>query len=299
VARLFNAYVMVAWSAASKRTAAAADGVRIGVLKRDVRFRLAFEHHAPSTRKEAEVLLTAILADRAKHHERTLVGFDFPLGFPRGLAAALGLAGDAPWKAVWDQIDRMVKDKADNTNNRFGVASEINRRLTGGPFPFWGCPPKDTLTTLQPRKSRAHGPADLPEFRHAERAAKGASPVWKLSYAGSVGGQTILGIPAVRRLARARGDKLKVWPFETGWKALGESDLAGVEVVVAEVYPSLLEGAPLGAESRDLARLRASAEHFARLDEAGKLGALFAPAKTTPADVVSDAEREEGWILGA
>lgn len=298
MARLFNAYVIVDWSAASKRTTGA-DSIWIGVLKRDVRFRLAFEHHNPATRKEAEALIGAILDDRAKHHERTLVGFDFALGFPRGLAGALGLTGDEPWKAVWNQIDRMVKDKTDNTNNRFGVASEINRRLTGGPFPFWGCPPRDTLTTLQPKKLRPHGPADLPEFRHTELAAKGAASVWKLYYNGSVGGQTILGIPAVRRLAKARGDRLKVWPFETGWKALGEADLTGVEVVVAEVYPSLVKPSPVAGEIRDLTQVRALAEHFAKLDEGGKLGALFAPAKGVAADVIVDAQHEEGWILGA
>lgn len=298
MARLFNAYVMVDWSAASKRTTGP-DSIWIGVLKRDVRFRLAFEAHNPATRKEAEALIGAILDDRAKHHERTLIGFNFALGFPRGLAAALKLAGEAPWSALWSQIDRMVKDKADNTNNRFGVASEINRRLTGGPFPFWGCPPRDTLTTLQPKRPRPHGPADLPEFRHTELAAKGAAPLWKLSYGSSVGGQTILGIPIVRRLAKARGDKLKVWPFETGWKALGEADLAGVQVVAAEIYPSLVGPAPVAGESRDLTQVRALAEHFARLDEAGKLGALFAPAKGTAIDVIVDAEREEGWMLGA
>ncbi|MEP6967562.1 MAG: cobalamin biosynthesis protein CbiG [Pseudomonadota bacterium] len=300
MARLFNAYLIVDWSAASKRTTGA-DSIWIGLLKRDVRFRLAFESHNPATRKEAEALIGQILDDRAKRRERTLAGFDFPLGFPRGLAAALGLAGEAPWRAVWDQLDRMVKDKADNTNNRFGVASEINRRLTGGPFPFWGCPPRDTLTTLQPKKLRAHGPGDLPEFRHTELepAAKGASPVWKLGYQGSVGGQAIMGIPAVRRLAEARGDRLRAWPFQTGWKALTEADLAGVEVVVAEVYPSILKAAQVHGEVRDLTQVRALAEHFARLDEAGKLAALFAPAKGTAADVVIDAEREEGWILGA
>jgi len=35
----------------------------------------------------------------------------------------------------------MGKDNADNTTNRFGVGSEINRRLTAG-LPFWGVPPK-------------------------------------------------------------------------------------------------------------------------------------------------------------
>jgi hypothetical protein len=298
VPRLFSAYVIVDWSAAAKPTTGA-DSVWIGVLKRDVRFRLAFESFNPATRAEAEKRLTAILDDLKKRGERALIGVDFPLGFPRGLAAGLKLPGEAPWRATWDQLDKMVKDKADNTNNRFGVGSEINRRLTGGPFPFWGCPPKDALTTLQPKRTRAHGPDDLPEFRHADLAAKGAASIWKLYYNGSVGGQAILGIPFVRRLKLARGEAVRVWPFETGFKALTEADLDGVEAVVAEVYPSLLKVAPAAGEVKDLAQVRATAEHFARLDEANKLGALFAPPKDTPADAVLDAEREEGWILGA
>jgi hypothetical protein len=192
----------------------------------------------------------------------------------------------------------MVKDKADNTNNRFGVASEINRRLTGGPFPFWGCPPKDALTTLQPKRTRDHGPDDLPELRHAEAITKGVSPIWKLYYNGSVGGQAILGIPVVRRLKLARGEAMKIWPFETGFNALDGKDLDGVELVAAEVYPSMIKIAPAAGEVKDLAQVRATAEHFARLDEAGKLGALFGASKKAPADVVHDAEREEGWILG-
>jgi hypothetical protein len=298
VPRLFSAFIIVDWSAASKPTTGA-DSVWIGVLKRDVRFRMAFESYNPATRAEAEKRLAAILDDLRKRGERALVGFDFPLGFPRGFAEALKLAGEHPWRAVWDQIDKMAKDKADNTNNRFGVGAEINRRLTGGPFPFWGCPPKDALTTLQPKRSRAHGPDDLPEFRHADLAAKGAASIWKLYYNGSVGGQAILGIPAVRRLKLARGDAVKAWPFETGFKPLSEADLAGVEVVVAEVYPSLLKLQPSAGEVKDLAQVRGTAEHFARLDEAGRLGAVFGPPKGAGADVVLDAEREEGWILGA
>jgi len=298
VSRLFSAYVIVDWSAAAK-PATGADSVWIGVLKRDVRFRLTFEAHNPPTRAEAEKKLAAILDDLKKRGERALVGFDFPLGFPRGFAAALKLPGEAPWRAAWDQLDKMVKDKADNTNNRFGVGSEINRRMTGGPFPFWGCPPKDALTTLQPKRTRAHGPGDLPEFRHADLAAKGAASIWKLYYNGSVGGQAILGIPAVRRLKLTRGEALKAWPFETGFKALTPADLEGVEVVVAEVYPSLHKAQPAAGEVKDLAQVRATAEHFARIDEAGKLGAMFAPSKDMPTDTVLDAEREEGWILGA
>lgn len=298
MSRLFSAYVIVDWSAAAKPTTGA-DSVWIGVLKRDVRFRLTFESWNPATRQEAETKLAAILDDLKKRGERALVGFDFPLGFPRGFATALNLPGEQPWRAVWDQLAKMVKDKADNTNNRFGVGSEINRRLTGGPFPFWGCPPKDALTTLQPKRTREHGPEDLPEFRHADVAAKGAHSIWKLYYNGSVGGQAIMGIPAVRRLKDARGEALRVWPFETGFKALAEADLEGVDVVLAEVYPSMVKAVPAPGEIKDLAQVRGLAEHFAKLDEAGKLAALFGPSKDAPPELVDEVQHEEGWILGA
>ena len=298
MARLFNAYVCVRWSAASKPTTGA-DSIWIGIVKRDVRFRLAFEAHNPATRGAGEKLLAAILDERAKRRERTLVCFEFPLGLPRGLASALKLTGEVPWRAVWDQLARMVKDKADNTNNRFGVGSEINRRLTGGPFPFWGCPPRDTLTTLQPKRGREHGAGDLPEFRHAELAARSANPMWKLYYSGAVGGQAILGIPMVRRLELAHGEAMKTWPFETGFKALTEANLAGVDIVAAEISAGAIKAQPLAGEVKDAAQVRANAEHFTRLDETGKLGILFAPAKGTAADTIAEAQNEEGWILGA
>lgn len=295
--RLFSAYVIVDWSAASKPTTGA-DSIWIGVLKRDVRFRMAFESYNPATRAEAETRLAAILDDLKKRSERALVGFDFPLGFPRGFAEALKLPGE-PWRAGWDQLAKMVTDKPTNLNNRFNVGAQLNRRLTESPFPFWGAPPKDVQTTLQPKKTRNHGPDDLPEFRHADLAAKGAASIWKLYYNGSVGGQAIMGIPAVRRIKLARGEAVKAWPFETGFKTLTEADLAGVDVVLAEVYPSMIKAPALPGEVKDLTQVRTTAEHFARLDEANKLGELFGPAKGMPADVVLDAEREEGWILGA
>jgi hypothetical protein len=297
VARLFNAYVIVHWSAAAKPTTGA-DSVWIGVLKRDVRFRLAFEIHNPATRAQGEALIASTLDDRIKRRERTLIGFDFPLGLPRGLAGGLKLTTAQPWRGVWDQLARMVKDKADNTNNRFGVGSEINRRLTGGPFPFWGCPPRDTLTTLQPKRGREHGPGDLPEYRHVEVALKSANPVWKLYYNGAVGPQGILGIPMARRLRDARAG-MRAWPFETGWKALTEADLAGVDVVAAEVTTIGLKPVPLPGEPKDQAAVRTLAEHFARLDEAGRLGAQFGPPKGVSAERAKDVEAEEGWVLSA
>jgi hypothetical protein len=289
--------VIVDWSAASKPTTGA-DSIWIGVFKRDVRFRLTFESFNEATRTAAEARLNALLADFKKRSERALVGFDFPLGFPRGFAAALKLKGE-PWRAAWDELGKRVVDKPTNVNNRFNVAAQLNRLLTDGPFPFWGAPAKDVQTTLMATKSRAHGSGDLPEFRHADLAAAGAASVWKTYYNGSVGGQAIMGIPVVRRLKDARGDAAKVWPFETGFKAITEADLAGIDVVFAEVYPSLIKAPALPGEVKDQTQVRVTAEHFAKLDEANKLGEAFGPVKGAKADVVAEAEREEGWVLGA
>lgn len=292
MARLFHAYVIVDWSAASK-AGSGADLIWIGVLKRDVRFRLSFESFAPATRADAEKRIALILDDLKKRSERVFIGLDFPLGFPRGLAAALKLNGP-PWQAVSDFLDKMVKDKPDNTNNRFGVASEINRRATGGPFPFWGCPPRDVLTTLQAKRVREHGEGDLPELRYADAAVKGGS-IWKLYYAGSVGGHAILGIPMLKRLKKTRA--VTVWPFETGWKAIGEADLDGAEGLAAEVRLDLVAVTPLPGEAKELAQVRGMAERIARLDEAGKLGAAFAPPKGVDDAEAAAVAGEEGWIL--
>ena len=297
LSRLFNAYVIVRWSAASKASVGS-DSVRLGVVKRDVRFRNAYESHAAPTRAEGEQRLVAVLDDLKKKGERTLIGFDFPLGFPRGLAAGLKLEGE-PWRAVWNQLDRMVKDKADNTNNRFGVGAEINRRVTGGPFPFWGVPPKDALTTIQPKRTREHEAGDLPEFRITEAQAKGAPSVWKLYYNGSIGGQAILGIPMARRLKLKYGDALKVWPFETGWTTLGPADLDGVEFVAAEVLTGQTETKPATGETKEQTELRGAAEQLAKLDETGKLAALFAQPKDLSEPDAATAQGEEGWILSA
>lgn len=295
MARLFDAYVIVDWSAASKPVTGA-DSIWIGVLKRDVRFRLAFSAQNPATRAEASAALTQLLADFARRGERCLVGFDFPLGFPRGVAAALKLSG-APWRANIDFVARDLKDKADNTNNRFQVAAKMNRLMTGEAFPFWGCPAREEQTTLKAKRQRDHAAGDLPELRLCEAAAPGTSPIWKLYYQGSVGGQALTGMPMIKKLKDAGGDKIKLWPFETGWRALSGGDLEGVEAVFAEVWPSMLGTKPQAGQAKDEAQVHALATHLAALDEQNKLSALFGPkaGNGASAEIV---EGEEGWILG-
>jgi hypothetical protein len=292
--RLFQAYVMVDWSASSKPVTGA-DSIWIGVLKRNVRFQMAFESHNPATRAEAEKLLENTLADLRRKNERVLMGFDFPLAFPRGTSAALKLSG-APWRALLDFVAKEVKDKPTNENNRFQVGAKMNRLMTGEAFPFWGAPARDAQTMLSVKRVREHGEADLPEFRLAEDAAKGAASIWKLYYQGSIGGHALTGMPMVKRLRDARGERAKLWPFETGWKSLTASDVDGVDVVLAEIAPSMFGAKATTGGSKDESQVRAVCERLSALDEKGQLGAFFGPKKDDPRHRV--VESEEGWILG-
>jgi hypothetical protein len=301
VSRLFNAYVMVDWSAAAAPREGK-DSIWIGVTKRDIRFRPTFEAFNPPTREAAMVRLRDILADLRRRGERALIGFDFSLGYPRGTAEALKLKTN-DWAAMWAFLGSNVADKPNNVNNRFAVAAKMNRLMTDQAWPFWGCPPKDAQRWLSSTKP-TYDPAGLPpQLRLAEQATAGkgkagAKTAWQVFGNGTVGSQAITGIPRVRALAMELGDKAKVWPFQTGWKALTEADLDGLEVVFAEVYPASVEVKPEPGEVPDRAHVRALCEHFTRLDEAGKLGAAFAPAKPPSDEEREIVEREEGWILG-
>jgi hypothetical protein len=300
MARLFDSYIIVDWSAASK-PATGADSIWIGAQTPDARLKLTFRASNPATRAKAVEELEDLLNRCLKRGDRVLLGVDFPLGFPAGTAAALKLSGE-PWKAIRDFLAREMKDKPDNANNRFALAARMNRLISDGPFPFWGCSKKDELTTLAMKKTRDHGPGDIAEFRLTESAAIAArkgrpQPVWKIAYAGAVGGQTLTGVPAIEKL-RSRIPGVRLWPFELPLARLGEEALSETRVVVSEVYPSMLEGAPASGEIKDEAQVRALSQWFADQDAAGRLGSLFATASHLNDAQKASVVAEEGWILG-
>ena len=290
--RLFSAYVMVDWSAAASPKTGK-DSIWIGVLKKDVRFRLAFEAHNPATRADAMKLLRTVLTELKRKGERVLVGFDFNFGFPRGTAKALGLK-QPDWSGQWAFLAKELVDKPTNVNNRFAIANKMNRLMTNEALPFWGCPPKDAQTWLSVTKPDGW-PGEAPALRHTE-AACSAKSVWQLFGVGSVGSQTLVGIPHVKALADERA--AKVWPFQTGWKTLTPADLEGLEAVFAEVYPALVEAKADAGEVADKAQVRALCEYLAKLDETDKLGAAFGPKDAKQEKLREVVETEEGWVLG-
>ena len=106
-----------------------------------------------------------------------LVGFDFAYSYPRGTAEKLGLK-EPLWREIWSLLSCKVQDNPNNKNNRFQVAADLNHKLSGGPFPFWNCPPSQASEFLTTKKSKSHADVDIPEFRNAEEHGPGAQPVW-------------------------------------------------------------------------------------------------------------------------
>ncbi len=305
MSRLFGAYIIVDWSAAEGKRQGP-DSVWVALVRRDVRFRLMpAELHNPATRAEAVALLRTLIADAGRRNEKVLLGVDFNLGFPEGTAAALKLK-DAPWSAIWAFLAHRVVDKADNVNNRYQVAATMNRLMTGAARPFWGAPARQAQTTLTTTKPPPGATDVPPEFRRTERATHGqgggkagAKSVFQMHGAGTVGGQAILGIATVAKLVAELGEAAAVWPFSFGWRAPTSADLDPLRLLVVEVYPSLLPVTPEPGEVKDRAQVRTAAEHFARLDEQGRLAPLFATKPGVSAEDVAAVEQEEGWILGA
>jgi len=285
---MFDAFVMVDWSAATvPRTGR--DSIWICWLEKD-----GERLENPPTRRAAKNLLENWLEAALESHARILLGFDFPFGYPAGFAARLGLSGP-PWRAVWDEIARLLRDDEHNANNRFDVAEALNRRVSGAAFPFWGCPRGFPRVYLDGRHHRGHERDGLAERRLVDLHIPSAQPCWKLLGAGSVGGQALTGIPVVRALRDDPRwiDRARIWPFETGLRAPEQGT-----VVIAEVYPSLWAVSPAAGEPKDAAQVRSVARFFAERNGAGEFTALFAGDPSLTREQRYRVETEEAWTLG-
>ena len=291
---LFDAYVMVDWSAASQPRRGK-DSIWYTVLIRDgaTTTRTALEN--PSTRHQATAELIDRLHGLLGEGRRVLVGFDFPFGFPDGTASRLGVTG-LPWRHVWQELHDDIADSDSNANNRFDVAEQLNRRLSGEAFPFWGDVRETRRRYLYRRGRRPHGPGDLAERRLCDRKFRSAQPVWKLAGAGSVGSQALMGIPRVWQIRRdpRLAMHCHIWPFETGLRYDPRPQL-----ILAEIYPSQVPPAPLPNLPKDAGQVVAMTDHLALADAQDTLAALFAGDPALTAAERRSIEREEAWILGA
>jgi precorrin-8X/cobalt-precorrin-8 methylmutase len=294
---LFDSYLMVDWSAANTPRRGP-DSIWLCHLARRDDILVAEAPENLATRQAAHERLREILVADLKRRRSVLVGCDFPFSYACGLAKRLGLSGPA-WRAVWDEIASHLEDGPSNANNRFAVAAQLNARVSGGAFPFWGCPATKAAPCLAMTHHRRHDAEGLAERRLSDMRLRRLQPGWKLAGTGSAGSQALTGIPIVRRL---RDDPLltehiRIWPFETGLRPLDRAEVTG-RIVFAEIYPSLVAIRPRPGEVKDSAQVRAIARHFADLDGLGALAMLFAGDPALSASERAIVEAEEGWVLG-
>ena len=284
----FDRIVVVDWSAHSVPKVGA-DSIWLAI---DDRGTLAVEN--PATRAGAAGRLTSIV--EAAGDSTTLIGVDFSLGYPAGTARALGCRGQ-PWQAMWTLLADSIVDDERNGNNRFEFAAECNAMVGDGPGPFWGCPPRrqveHCLTTTKPVRSGGHPP----EWRLVEAVLRrrGRRPFssWQLLGAGAVGSQSLLGIPVLERLRRRFPHRVDIWPFTTGLRLPPKR--AG-QVVVAEVWPTIVSATATSESVRDARQVADVATWLRGLDRGDELREQFEPEVATASrSAVID---EEGWVLG-
>ncbi len=275
---MFDRVIVVDWSAANLPTSASNRANAVWIGCHDAEGAAEWHHR---TRAGAEAQLVTLIDTARAAGMRLLIGFDFAMGYPAGFAARL--TGEARAEAVWCWLARAITDEG-NRNNRFEVATRINAAFPAGPGPFWSHPSGQSWPGLPFRRTGIdYAVLGLAETRLAEAAVPRAKSPWMLFNPGSVGSQSLLGLPMIHRLSHLPG--VAVWPF-----AAPEAP-----VVLAEVYPSLIAGpvailANAEGLTADQAQVRLLSRALYRLARQDRLAPLFAaPPEAT----------EEGWILGA
>lgn len=276
----FDRIAIVDWSAAGAPKSGA-DSIWIGLADA-----AGVTAENIPTRQAAEARLTALAQQTLAKGERLLIGADFNFGAPQGFTARL--TGRSGGLAFWDWLTERITDTARNQSNYRDIAAQMNAAFDGD-GPFWGNGrAADTIGLSRKRPALPQGLADHRQTDLRSRDA-GLNPktLWQLAGAGSVGAQTLTGVPVLSRLRRALGADCAVWPFEA----------LGAPIVVAEVYAAHLAPDVRALVSRghvrDEAEVSLLATALQRLSGMGGLAPLFSP-DCDPAILL-----DEGWTLGA
>lgn len=303
---LFDVYVAVDWSARSAPSPAreSKDAIWYAWADHEGNEKIRYLR----TRSALRDMLQMDLLDWKNSGKRILMGFDFAFGYPSGFAkACFPKAQQMPWSITWEWLNDHLRDDSKNKNNRWEVAEKLNQQC--GPKsagPFWGTPNNREDTDFLTGKRAGFGypyhcghGISLERLRKTDQQVIGVQEAWKLYGIGSVGSQTLTGIPILQSLRThpELRDSVSVWPFETAFAEVKQK-----QIVLAEVFPSgvalLPEQVVQGvAEIPDRRQVRSVVHRMADLDQTGDLWDRFQAPKH-----LSEAEKqiciqEEGWIL--
>ena len=191
-----------------------------------------------------------------------------------------------------------------NRSNRFEVANKINGLLSTGNDligPFW-CSTDDAtfpyIPQSQPRQpfQSAQG-FSIVQRRLTDLRARSGTP-FRLFGQGSVGSQTLTGIPRLHelRFAPEFAQRSLVWPFETGWATKAKWVDERISIVHAEIYP---KDEYFEDTIKDRGQVRAMWDWARNLDREDRLWFEFSrPIEIdpgSPEDIT--VQLTEGWIL--
>ncbi len=199
------------------------------------------------------------LVEQLREDETTLVGIDHGFSFPLEYFERHRLPHN--WPAFLDDFQRHWPTDGDDVWVR-----AVRKRPTG------------RARTGETRWRR------LTELR-----AGSAKSVFHFDVPGSVASSTHSGLPWLRHLREASGERAHFWPFD-GWA------IPSGRSAVVEVYPSLWSKTfPRADRSDDQHDAYSAAEWMRRADRDGTLGASLTP-RLTPDELLK--AEVEGWILG-
>jgi hypothetical protein len=307
----FDAYIFIDWSSRNRigPDNPCSDAVWEGKYTRESRNLIETYYR---TRRECIDSVRSSLSSYVTKGYRVLLGFDFPYGYPKGLAQCLGLSDDyPPWQNVWTAISSQVTDSKKNKSNRFMAASKLNTLVGYSEAgPFWGVPKTQETIFLQTKSPEfpfiSRNGVVIDRLRIVELHLRGVQESWKLFGAGSVGSQALTGIPYVRKLRfdPSFSEKSAVWPFETSFTPT-PTPKVGPFILHAEIWPGVVKSSVNQILMRDKtiikdqAQVRAMCLWASELDERAEFGQLFDTPEGLDATDIDSCINHEGWVLGA
>lgn len=282
---LFDVYIAVDFSG-SKSRVQQMHGIAIAENERGAHSRVQTDTF---TRKE----VVSYLLERIIHHnangKRVLCGFDFQYSFPKGFWSALtGLPetwtnilqgmveGVADLPPITEEPESNARKWANNANQRIALLLQTKAGPFWGPHFFQGTDPKFSFSH-----------ASFEEFRLVEKRIKGCKPIFKIGGLGTVGLQSLCGmpyLPHIRTVCLERHIRLHCWPFD-GWRPQGSAHS------LVEWYPAIQNQ---GQKSHGNDAL-ACVEWARDMDDQGRLSTYFVPRLSKPEKAQAALE---GWVLG-
>lgn len=209
--------------------------------------------------------IAAHLIDLARQGVRYVAGIDHGFSFPVGYYERYRLKS---WPEFLDDFVRYWPTDSDHVYAEFVRDGNLARKGR--------LPPGE-------RTGKAT------EFRLCERWTSSAKSVFQFDVQGSVAKSTHCGIPWLKRIREAVGDRVHIWPFD-GWTP------AEGKAVIAEVYPSVFRNRyPREKRSADEHDAYVVARWLTESAARGVLGRYFDPPLTVHERALA---AREGWILG-